>query len=92
MQGDLEALHGLGPYTVRRLAEVGIHTISELRAIGVVEAYARLKFHFDGEMSLNALWALEGALTATDWRHIPLERKRDLKAMLAKLASDRPGP
>jgi len=92
VQGDLESLHGLGPYTVRRLAEVGILTISELRTIGVVEAYARLKFHFDGEMSLNALWALEGALTATDWRQIPLERKRDLKAMLAKLASDRPGP
>lgn len=35
-------------------------------------------------LSLNALWAMEGALTGTDWRHIPPERKQELLAELAE--------
>lgn len=84
MSDQIESLPGLGPYISRRLVEADISTIGDLRECGSVEAYARLKFRFGREITLNALWAIEAALAGQDWRHIPDNRKQELKAELAR--------
>lgn len=84
MPQSIESLPNLGPYMARRLAEIDVHSAEELRALGAVEAFARLRFRFGREISLNALWAMDAALAGTDWRHIPEDRKARLKAELAR--------
>jgi len=68
-------LPGIGPVTQSRLEEAGIRTASELRAIGAVEAYRRLRFMFPRQVSLNALYALEAALRGCHWLDLPQDVK-----------------
>ncbi|MBL8163093.1 MAG: TfoX/Sxy family protein [Anaerolineae bacterium] len=64
------------------LHEVGIHSFADLEALGAVEAYKRLKARFPREVSLNALWGLQGALLNLHWNAIPPEMKAELKSQL----------
>ena len=68
----------IGPVTQSRLEEAGIQTIGELRSMGSVEAYRRLKFMLPRQVSLNALYALEAALRGCHWLDLP----QDVKAAL----------
>ncbi|MEQ1929497.1 MAG: TfoX/Sxy family DNA transformation protein [Parvularculaceae bacterium] len=72
-------LLNLGPVMENRLAEVDITTAEQLARIGVVEAYARLKFAFGAAITLNALYAMDAALDGLDWRELPEERKTELR-------------
>lgn len=72
-------LLNLGPVMENRLAEVDITTAEQLARVGVVEAYARLKFAFGAAITLNALYAMEAAIEGLDWRELPDERKRELR-------------
>ena len=83
MPDRMENLPGLGPYMVGRLAEIGVASEEDLRRMGVVEAYARLKFQFGREITLNALWAMEAALSGMDWRHLAHNRKQQLRTLVA---------
>ena len=74
----IDTLPGIGPVTQSRLEEAGIHTIGELRSMGSVEAYRRLKFMLPRQVSLNALYALEAALRGCQWLDLP----QDVKAAL----------
>jgi DNA transformation protein and related proteins len=51
------------------LASAGIHCVSELRKLGAVAAYARVK-KTHANASLNLLWALEGALNRLPWQEV----------------------
>lgn len=62
-------LRGLGPKSTQWLAQIGITTAQELRGIGAIEAYERL-VRAGLPVSLNMLWALEGACTDRDWREV----------------------
>ena len=83
MSDPIETLPNLGPFTARCLAEIDVTTVSALRRLGSVEAFARLKFRFGREISLNALWAMDAGLAGLHWRDIGVERKAELKALLA---------
>jgi DNA transformation protein len=72
-------LLNLGPVMENRLAEVDITTAEQLARVGVVEAYARLKFAFGAAITLNALYAMDAALDGLDWRDLPDERKQELR-------------
>ncbi len=74
----IDTLPGIGPVTQSRLEEAGIHSIGELRSMGSVEAYRRLKFMLPRQVSLNALYALEAALRGCHWLDLP----QDVKAAL----------
>lgn len=82
MTGAIEDLPNLGPYMARRLADIGVTNADELRALGALAAYRRLKFQFGREMTLNALWAMEAALLGMDWRHLSNAQKEALRAQL----------
>ncbi|GAA2898123.1 hypothetical protein GCM10010517_63190 [Streptosporangium fragile] len=77
-------LRNLGPKSELWLDQVGIGDAGRLAELGAVEAYRRLQDAAIPGLSLNALWALEGALTENDWRLIPAERKQELLAELAE--------
>jgi DNA transformation protein len=74
----IDTLPGIGPVTQNRLQEAGISTVGDLRAMGSVEAYRRLKFMLPRQVSLNALYALEAALRGCHWLDLP----QDVKATL----------
>lgn len=66
-------LRNLGPRSEVMLAEVGIHDVETLRRRGGLAAYLALR-RAGVTKSLNALWALVGALEpwpeGTDWREV----------------------
>jgi DNA transformation protein and related proteins len=78
----VSTLPGIGAATQERLSEVGIRTVGELRSIGPVEAYRRLKFMMPRQVSLNALYALEAGLRGCHWLDLP----QDVKAALQREA------
>lgn len=73
----LSDLRNLGPKSEAMLAAVGIHTPAELAARGSLDAFIALK-RSGQSTSLNALWAIEGALTDRDWRQVIREDKLHL--------------
>ena len=57
------------------LAEAGIRTIGELRELGAVRAYLRVKSLRPKSVSLNLLMALAAGLVDRDWRELSKEEK-----------------
>ncbi|MCI5043609.1 MAG: TfoX/Sxy family protein [Aquisalinus sp.] len=80
MGKPVSSLRNLGKVTSRMLAEVDVTTEDELRKIGAVSAYHRLKFQFGRHISLNALYAMEAALQDCDWRALDETVKAKLRA------------
>jgi len=62
-------LLNLGPKSQQMLAQAGIHTIEQLRELGAVRAYVRVKLT-GANSSLNLLWAMEGALSGRHWQEV----------------------
>lgn len=90
--GDLAALRNLGPYSATLLAAGGIHTVAELRALGAVAAFHRVRFARGGDASLLLLYALEGALTGQRWDQLDgSTRERLRRAAEAPDARHAPG-
>jgi DNA transformation protein len=92
MSDAIDHLPNLGPFLTRRLAEIDVHDVDALRALGAVEAYARLKFRFGREITLNALWGMDAALAGIDWRSLSDRRKSELKEQFAARQASRPTP
>ena len=80
MKQSLAEYKNLGPVSAKRLAEVDIVTIGDLRALGAVAAYRRVKHAFPREVSLNLLYAMAATLAGLDWRELPPDVKAQLKA------------
>lgn len=74
------ALPGLGPKSVAWLREVGIESEADLRAIGAVDAYRRLKHWNPRLVSLNMLYGLHAALNGQHWRAVDDDTKARLRA------------
>ena len=72
-------MKNLGAATAKMLAEVGVHREGDLRCIGAVDAYHRLKFRFDRQVTIIALYAMEAALRGCDWRSLDPETKERLR-------------
>jgi len=71
-------MRNLGPTSRIWLAEIGIHDLEDIRALGAVETYARLRFRFGRRITRNMLHALAAALADIDWRQLAPEHKADL--------------
>ena len=83
----LAELQGLGPRSQGMLAGAGIKTVAQLRGLGAVCAYAKVKAS-GANASLNLLWALEGALTGLPWQVVAREHRLSLLLALEALESD----
>jgi DNA transformation protein len=77
-------MRNIGPKSSRELSEIGIENRDQLRALGIEETTRRLLFRFGSEkkISLNYLYALEGAIHDRDWRDIMPARKQELRVLL----------
>lgn len=78
---DLISLPNLGKEIAKRLNEVGIHSASELKAVGTEQAFLRLKA-IDPGACFCMLCGLEGAIQGIRWHKLPDERKQELKQFL----------
>jgi DNA transformation protein len=62
-------LANLGPKSEKMLAAAGITSLAQLRKLGSVAAYSKVKCA-GSKTSLNLLWALEGALSGMHWQEV----------------------
>lgn len=74
---ELRELANLGPKSAAVLVAAGIESFEQLRQLGAVAAFARAK-RFEAKVSLNLLWALEGALTGLSWQEVAREHRTSL--------------
>ncbi len=74
---DFASLANLGPKSHCLLQAAGIHTYDELYRLGAVRAYVRVK-EGNANVSLNLLWALEGAISGERWQVVARERRTSL--------------
>lgn len=68
-RASLMELPNLGPRSVDALAAVRITSLFRLRHLGAVRAFLRVRAR-QPNVSLNLLWALEGALTGRRWQEV----------------------
>lgn len=73
----LKYLKNLGPVSAKKLEDTGIRTEEQLRRLGAVKAYLRVKQTQSG-ISLNLLYALHGALTGVHWSEIGADARAAL--------------
>lgn len=73
-------MRNFGPRSTRWLAEIDIRDIEDIRALGAVECYARLRFRFGRHITRNMLFALEAAIRDMDWRALTPQDKAALDA------------
>ncbi|MBA9006087.1 TfoX/Sxy family protein [Thermomonospora cellulosilytica] len=78
----------LGPRSAEQLALVGIDTLDDLAARGAVQAYLDLRDAGVPGLTRTMLWAMEGAITGTDWRALPPGRRQELLSELERAERD----
>lgn len=89
---DIAKLPNLGPKSKEMLAAAQVKTVAQLRKLGAVTAYARVKQQ-NAKTSLNLLWALEGALTDLPWQVVARKHRTSLLLALEQLqATQHPVP
>lgn len=81
-------LPNLGPKSEAMLHRAGIKTESQLRALGAVRAFVKVREN-GASPSLNLLWALEGALTNRPWQTVAREDRLALLLELEKHPADK---
>ncbi len=74
---SISELPNLGPKSQAAWAAAGITTVAQLRRLGSVAAYAKTR-RAGANVSLNLLWALEGALTGLPWQVVAREHRTSL--------------
>ena len=79
----LSDLPNLGPTSAGWLRDVGIESRDDLERLGAVEAFLRVDASREG-ISLNLLYALEGALQDVRWDRLPPELRADLRRRVGR--------
>ncbi len=82
----LRDLANLGPKSEAMLVRSGITCVGRLAELGSVRAYLRVK-QCEERVSLNLLWALEGALSGRSWQEVA---KQDRLRLLLELEALEP--
>ena len=88
MNDELQHLRNLGKTSAQWLHAVGIHSISDLRRLGAVDAYRAVKAR-GFRASKVLLYAIEGALLDVHWNDVPAERKEALNKQVEGLLAAR---
>lgn len=70
-------IRNVGPKSAAWLRQVGIKSDEEVRAIGALETFMKVK-RAGFKPSLNLLYALEGAVLDCHWTALTAERKSEL--------------
>ena len=86
----LSDLRNIGQQTERWLHAIGIHNLSQLEAVGPVAAYRQLQ-DLGYNVSLNLVYALQGAIINAPWNELPPALREQLRAEVSALARHAPG-
>jgi hypothetical protein len=78
-------MKNLGSKSREWLASVGIHTLDDVAALGVVETYKRVKSVYPEKVSMNLLYGLQAALLDLPWSELPPDLKAELKSQVHDL-------
>jgi DNA transformation protein and related proteins len=70
-------IRNVGPKSAAWLRQVGIKTDAEVRSLGALESFMKVK-RAGFKPSLNLLYALEGAVQDCHWTALSAERKSEL--------------
>ncbi len=81
----LPSMMNIGREMEKKLRSVGICSAEELMAVGAEEAFARLKEQYP-QVCLVHLYALEGAVSQTEFNGLSKEKKAELKRFCDRLA------
>ena len=73
----LAASLNLGPKSAAVLEKAGIASLQKLRELGSVRAFSMAKT-VEPKVTLNLLWALEGALLGQPWQSVSREHRTSL--------------
>jgi len=76
---ELTSMRNIGQTMAKKLTVAGIKTPEELRDAGSKDAFFRIKTLYP-EVCLVHLYALEGAITDTDYNQLTEAVKKDLKS------------
>jgi DNA transformation protein len=82
----LRDLKNIGPRTESWLHAIEVHSLDDLERLGAVEVYRRLREHFPNRVSLNALYALQGAILNLHWNALPPDMKAELRQQAEDLS------
>lgn len=88
MNDELQNLRNLGKTSAQWLHAVGIHSASDLKRLGAVDAYRAVKAR-GFRASKVLLYAIEGALLDVHWNDIPVDRKEALNKQMDVLSPTR---
>lgn len=78
----LKDLPNLRLATERMLKKAGIESVTDLHTKGALEAYKAIQQTHSSSISLELLWALEGAIEGKHWSVIPQSRRDELAKSL----------
>lgn len=87
MSNELIELKNLGKTSVQWLNAVGIRTPDQLRHLGAVATYCKVRER-GFKVSKVLLYALEGALTDAHWNELSSDQKARLLQEVDKLTKD----
>ena len=79
---ELTSMKNIGPAMEESLLAMGIKTPDELRELGAVEAYQRMKQEVRPRACLMTLYALYGAIHDINCMQLDSDTKEMLKGML----------
>ncbi|EOD9426212.1 TfoX/Sxy family DNA transformation protein [Vibrio harveyi] len=79
----LKDLPNLRLATERMLKKAGIESVEQLEAEGALNAYKAIQDTHASTVSLELLWALEGAIKGTHWSVVPQSRREELMSALS---------
>ena len=81
---ELTSLKNIGPKSAAWLVSVGINDSEELFEIGIIEAYRLVSSAYPNQVTLNLLYALQGALLDLNWNELPPDMKTQLRQAVGK--------
>lgn len=70
--------------TERMLKKAGIESVEQLQSAGAAQAYRALQQSHNDNLSLELLWALEGAIEGKHWSVITPQRRNELLETLQR--------
>ncbi len=79
----LKDLPNLRLATERMLKKAGIDSVEQLEEEGALNAYKAIQDTHASTVSLELLWALEGAINGTHWSVVPQSRREELMSALS---------
>ena len=81
---SLRKLPNIGAELEKRLIAVDIKTVEELKKVGAVNAFMRIKA-FNSDACICKFMALEGAVQGIRWHNLSIAKKEELKTLFKTL-------